>query len=113
MTGGAWSLHEAASFVGLLAGLLGALLGAVFYGGLWWTVRRGAVARRPARWFLGSLLVRMTVALLGIYGVGRHSGARLLLCLLGFVLARPLVLWLGRALDGQGVVRCAPGGARP
>jgi F1F0 ATPase subunit 2 len=117
MTGGAWSSLGVTSLAGLsgglLAGLLGGLLGAFFYGGLWWTIRRGTVAKRRASWFLGSLLVRMSVALLGIYGVGRHSGARMVICLLGFALARPLVLWLGGALDGRGAVRCASGGARP
>ncbi|WP_293640775.1 VirB8/TrbF family protein [Polaromonas sp.] len=31
----------------LLAVLAGAAIGAVFYGGLWWTVRRAAKFRRP------------------------------------------------------------------
>jgi F1F0 ATPase subunit 2 len=115
MMGEAWRLLRAENLsVGglsavLFVGLIGALLGSAFYGGLWWTVRRAAVARRPARWFLGSLLVRMSIALLGIYAVGRHSGARMLICLLGFMLARPLVLLLERELGRQGAVRCAAG----
>ena len=119
MTSEAWSLLRAASLslggisAALFVGLLGVFLGGVFYGGLWWTVRRGTAARRPAFWFLGSLLVRLSVVLLGIYSVGRHSGARMLICLLGFVLVRPLVLWLVLEIDGEGTSRCAPGRARP
>ena len=75
----------------------GLVLGAFFFGGLWWTVSRGVSARRPALWFLGSLLVRMGLALAGFYFVARNSWQRWLLCLLGFVVARILVHWLTRS----------------
>jgi F1F0 ATPase subunit 2 len=101
MTSGAWSL--------IFAGLFGGLLGAIFYGGLWWTIRLGAVSQRPAVWFLGSLLARMSIAVLGIYGVGRHSLPRMLICLLAFVSTRPLAIWLGRpARRGRGLARGMP-----
>ena len=71
-----------------LAGLAGSGLGALFFGGLWWTVRKGVSASQPALWFLGSLLLRMGIALAGFYVVsGGHLG-RLLACLAGFALAR-------------------------
>jgi F1F0 ATPase subunit 2 len=37
--------------VALAAGLL---LGAVFFGGLWWTVRKGVSSKRPALGFPGA-----------------------------------------------------------
>ena len=77
----------------------GAVLGAMFYGGLWWTVRRGVSSKRVALWFLGSLLLRMGLALAGFYFVAGGDGQRLLLCLLGFVLARLAVTWLTRPLE--------------
>lgn len=80
----------------LPAWLAGGALGAMFYGGLWWTVRRGVSSRRPALWFFGSLLLRMSLALAGFYLVSQGHWERLLLCLLGFVMARPLVGWLTR-----------------
>ena len=49
-----------------------ALLGAIFFGGLWWTVRKGVASRRPALWFLGSLLLRTSIALAGFYVVARR-----------------------------------------
>ncbi len=78
---------------GMLAAVLlaGVLLGAVFYGGLWYTVLRGVSSGRVALWFLGSLLLRMGVALAGFYLVSAGRWQRLLLCLLGFVLARFIV----------------------
>jgi F1F0 ATPase subunit 2 len=66
-------------------------LGAFFYIGLWWTVRRGLVSPRPALWFIGSLLLRTAVTLGGIYLVSDGLWQRILLCLVGFVMARPLV----------------------
>ena len=79
-----------------LATLAGGALGAVFFGGLWWTVRRGVSSKHPALWFLGSLLLRMSIVLAGLYFVGRDHWQRLLLCLLGFLLARVAVTWLTR-----------------
>jgi F1F0 ATPase subunit 2 len=81
----------------LLAGAAGLLLGACFFGGLWWTVRKGLTARQPALWFFGSTLLRMGLALAGFYFVGRGDWRRLLACLLGFVIARFVVTWLSRA----------------
>lgn len=79
-----------------MAGLAGSALGALFFGGLWWTVRRGLSANQPALWFLGSLLLRTGLALAGFYVVsGGHLG-RLLTCLVGFAAARPVVTWLTR-----------------
>ena len=74
----------------------GVLLGAIFFGGLWWTVRRGVSSGRVALWFLGSLLLRTGVALAGFYLVAAGHWERLLLCLLGFVVARFAVTRLMR-----------------
>ena len=80
-----------------LATLAGLLLGAMFFGGLWWTVRKGLCSTRPALWFLGSLLLRMVIAVGGFYLVSGGQWQRLLACLLGFVIARLLVT----ALTGE------------
>ena len=80
----------------VLAFVTGVLLGTIFFGGLWWTVRKGVSSKQPAVWFFGSLLLRMSVTLSGFYLVGRDHWERLLLCLLGFVMARVVVTWLTR-----------------
>ena len=74
----------------------GVLLGAVFFGGLWWTVRQGVASKRVALWFLGSLLLRNGVVLAGFYFVAGGHWERLLLCLLGFFMARVAVTRLTR-----------------
>ena len=79
--------------VALAAGLL---LGAFFFGGLWWTVRKGVLSKHPALWFLGSLLARMGLVLVGFYLVGRGSWQRLVIFLLGFLIARFYVMRLTR-----------------
>lgn len=82
----------------VLSGGAGILLGVFFFGGLWWTVRRALAAKRPAFWFLGSLLLRTGIVLAGIYFVsgGRWDG--LLACLVGFVIARFIVTRLAGPL---------------
>jgi F1F0 ATPase subunit 2 len=75
----------------VLAGSAGVVLGTIFFGGLWWTVRRGLSSKRPASWFLGSLLLRTSIILAGFYVVSGGHWERLLACLLGFVTARFIV----------------------
>jgi len=81
----------------VLALVAGVLLGAMFFGGLWWTVCKGVSSQRPAIWFFGSLLLRMSIALSGFYFVSGGHWDRLLACLLGFVIARFIVTRLTRA----------------
>ena len=74
----------------------GVFLGVMFFGGLWWTVRKGFSSKQPALWFFGSLLLRISLALAGFYFVSGGHWERLLVCLLGFVLARLIVTRLTR-----------------
>jgi F1F0 ATPase subunit 2 len=85
----------------VLAWMAGGALGAIFFGGLWWTVRKGISSPSPALWFLGSMLLRMSIALTGFYFVGRGQWDRLLVCLIGFVMARLVVMWLTRTSREQ------------
>jgi F1F0 ATPase subunit 2 len=89
------------TFTWALAGLAGAGLGAFFFGGLWWTVRKGMSSPRPALWFLGSGLLRTCAVLAGFYVVSGGHWKRLLACLLGFVAARLAVTWLIRPPAGN------------
>jgi F1F0 ATPase subunit 2 len=81
----------------VLALAVGIVLGAIFFGGLWWTVRQGVLSPQPVVWFLGSLLLRMSLTLVGFYLVSGGQWQRLLLCLAGFILARFGVNWLTRS----------------
>lgn len=78
----------------VLALITGILLGVLFFGGLWWTVRRGLSSTRPALWFPGSLLFRTSITLAGFYVVSDGHWERLLAGLVGLTIARPLVIRL-------------------
>ena len=75
-----------------MALLAGALLGAFFFGGLWWTVQKGAASDMPAVWFLVSLLLRTGIVLGGIYLVSQGHWSRAVACLVGFLIARTVVV---------------------
>jgi F1F0 ATPase subunit 2 len=85
----------------LLAWVEGGLLGAIFFGGLWWTVRKGVSSKRPALWFSGSLLLRTSIVLPGFYFVFDDHWQRLLLCILGFFMSNLIVMRLTRSTDGS------------
>jgi F1F0 ATPase subunit 2 len=78
----------------VLACVAGALLGTIFFGGLWWTIRKTLSSKQPGLWIFGSLLLRMSIALTGIVLVSGSHWERLLLCLVGFFIARFVVTWL-------------------
>ena len=75
-----------------LAFVAGAMLGAFFFGGLWWTVQKAIASGQPAAWFLASLLLRTCLILTGFYLVAQGHWSRLVACLLGFLIARFLVV---------------------
>lgn len=77
-----------------LAGVAGLIMGAIFFGGLWWTVRKGVASQRPALWFVGSFVLRTGVVVAGFYVVSGGHWLRLLACLFGFAVARLIVTWL-------------------
>jgi F1F0 ATPase subunit 2 len=74
----------------ILAGdlLAGILLGTFFFGGLWWTIRKGSPSEWSGLWFSASLMLRMAVAVTGFYFVSHGEWRKLVACLAGFLLAR-------------------------
>jgi F1F0 ATPase subunit 2 len=76
-----------------LALLAGVLIGIIFYGGLWWTVRR-SVSSPSSVWLIGSFPLRMIIAIGGFYFVSQGDWRRLVTCLAGFLMGRIGVTWL-------------------
>jgi len=73
----------------------GVVLGTLFFGGLWWTVRRALVARLPAAWLITSFVARTALVLAGFIVVGGNQWQRWLVVLAGFIAARVVVArWL-------------------
>lgn len=83
----------------------GILLGSLFFGGLWWTTRKGVVADNPALWFLGSLILRTSMMASGLYFVTGGDWHRALACMFGFILARLTVVRFTDALLQRPVAR--------
>jgi F1F0 ATPase subunit 2 len=83
-------MSEASTLI--LATLAGAVLGMIFFCGLLWTIRRGLSSKRPALLFLGSLLLRTLIVVAGFYFISRGDWRSLLACLLGFLVARLIVM---------------------
>ena len=83
----------------ILVFLAGVALGIIFFGGLWFTVKKSINAKLPALMLSGSLFFRIAVTMLGFYLVGVGNWQRLLICLLGFITARFLVLFITKKID--------------
>jgi F1F0 ATPase subunit 2 len=79
------------------AWLAGGALGAFFFFGLWWTVKNGVSSKRPALLFSGSLLLRMGITIAGFFFVSAGRWQRLMMCLIGFAMARFVLLWRAKS----------------
>jgi len=85
------TLNQVFAWVWLSSLAAGVLLGAIFFGGLWWTVRNGASSHRLGLWFIGSMLLRVGIVMTGFYlllGLPGEGWKILLTGLLGFFIAR-------------------------
>lgn len=85
----------------ILVFVAGALLGVLFFGGLWFTVKKSVNAKVPAFWILSSFLLRISITMVGFYVIGADSWQHLLGCLLGFMAARFAVLYFTKVVDAK------------
>lgn len=70
----------------------GFLLGALFFSGLWITVRLLPGTSRPLLLMLGSSLIRVLAALSLLFWIAAGDWQRLATAVLGFLLARTLLV---------------------
>ncbi|MGR8980680.1 MAG: N-ATPase subunit AtpR [Gammaproteobacteria bacterium] len=77
-----------------LAAFAGALLGALYFGGLWLTVRRTHTWRHPGLSLVISLFIRLAIVAICLYLVADGQWQRYLAAVPGFWAAR--WWWLGR-----------------
>ena len=78
--------------IALLIAFIGGLVtGFFFFGGLWWTIRKGAKSLRPALLFLASYLLRFAVVGVLIFLLRDHT-KWLLVGLIGFIGARGFLI---------------------
>ena len=85
-----------------LALLAGAAVAAFYFGGLWLTVRRVLVSRRPALLAAGSFLVRGAIAVAAMVWIARLHWQLLPAAMAGFVLVRVAATRKLRPQDAAG-----------
>lgn len=73
-----------------LAGGMG--LGALYFSGLWWTVRRLSEADHPALLMMASLLMRLGGLLAGLWLLADGEWQRAAVALAGILVARTLMV---------------------
>lgn len=79
----------------MLVVLLGGfVLGIVFFGGLWFTVKKAVTSARPALWFLSSFFIRVSITLVGFYYLSQGAWKNFLISVLGFIIARTIIIYL-------------------
>lgn len=77
--------------------IAGLLLGMLFFGGLWLTLNGLERSCHPALRLLASLLVRVTLVLIGFYAIAQlDAWQHLLMALAGFIASR---WWMTRRLQ--------------
>lgn len=76
----------------LIAFLGGLAIGVFFFGGLWITIHRSRNMRRPGTVLFASSVVRVVLSLSALYVVAWGRWERLLIAVVGFMLARLVVL---------------------
>ena len=88
-------------FYNMLALTGGSLIGFFFFGGLWITVKQGIRVKNPALWFLGSFIIRISAAMGGFYVIFQGNWLRLIISLIGFIVARRVMVRLTRPVSGK------------
>ena len=85
----------------ILTLITGFLLGLFFFGGLWWTTKKGLLSKTPALWFLTSLFVRIGIVIIAFYYLSRGHWERALICLIGFIIARTIIMRITQIKDNS------------
>jgi F1F0 ATPase subunit 2 len=89
----------------VLAFTAGLFLGILFFLGLWVTVKKVVIAKIPAIWVFVSFFLRVSIIMIGFYYVSQGSWQRLLLCVLGFIIARFLVTRFTKSMDEKTLIK--------
>ena len=82
-----------------LALVVGILLGTLFFGGLWFTVKKLTSARMPALLVFVSLVLRLGITLTVFYFIAKNNWQQLVICLIGFIIARVIIIRVTKKID--------------
>ena len=87
----------------ILVFMAGLIMGVFFFGGLWLTVKNTLTSKTPALWVLGSFVLRMGITIFGFYYVASDNLQRLLICMLGFIMARFAIIRITKSIEKKQV----------
>lgn len=87
----------------ILALVAGIVLGIMFFGGLWLTVKKGLQSKNSGLIFIVSLAIRMTIMLVSFYYIVQYGWKNVLACLVGFLIARVIIVRLTGKLPQSSV----------
>jgi len=90
-------MNDLAMTISVLLG--GSSLGFLFFGGLWFTSKKMLTSKKPVLWYLGSLFIRVGLTLLGFYYIGQNDFKYMMICLLGFISTRFIVIRLTKTKE--------------
>ena len=90
-------MNETVSII--LAFVAGIALGIIFFGGLWLTVKKSVHAKAAWLLVLGSFILRVGIVMTGFYFISSGNWQRLVGCLLGFMVARFVVIHFTKSID--------------
>lgn len=83
----------------LVSFLAGLAMGALFFGGLWITVKKSMTSKYTAMLFLLSFLVRMALVISGFYYLAQFGWPIMFVALTGFLAARILTTHFIKRLE--------------
>jgi F1F0 ATPase subunit 2 len=85
----------------VLAFIGGLALGMLFFGGLWLTTKKVITSKMPGILFSASFLIRAAITITGFYYISLGHWQRLLVCVLGYIVARFAVMHLTKRLHAK------------
>ena len=85
----------------VLAFIEGLGLGTLFFGGLWLTMKKVLTSKMPGLLFSASFLIRTAITMIGFYYISLGHWQGLLVCVLGYIVARFLVMRITKQLDAK------------
>lgn len=97
------TLSEVLGLIFAFAGGIG--LGVFFFGGLWWTIRHAKTTSKPTLLMVSSFLVRALLIIAGFYLLSGGRWERIILAILGFLVARFVMIRRLSFNDEKGSVR--------
>jgi F1F0 ATPase subunit 2 len=75
----------------ILIFICGIILGIIFFGGLWFTVKKVVTSKIPGLLFIISFIFRTGIVLLGFYYLAAGNFKNMIACLIGFIIARFII----------------------